>query len=130
MGMLIPASPLGASNNNQWDLELLATQLREAAVLHVGTWAVAYDCKQWWKLAKTLARVVDFPAGPFNKWMCTKPDPNAYALRAPPPASPPPLPPPPPHTNHKPQTTKTNHKHKHKPQPQPQPHPPLRASTT
>lgn len=42
-GMLIPATPNAAGNNNVWDIALLQAQVRAADVRHVGTWAFAYD---------------------------------------------------------------------------------------
>jgi len=53
-GMLIPATPSGASNNNHWDIDKLVSQVKAAGVQHVGTWAIAYDNTQGWKLAKAL----------------------------------------------------------------------------
>merc|ERR1711937_529927 len=53
-GMLIPATPAAAGNNNHWDIDKLVSQVRNAGVTHVGTWAIAYDKTQDWKLAKAL----------------------------------------------------------------------------
>ena len=38
MGMLIPATPSAASNNNLWDIPLLKAQMQAAGIKHVGTW--------------------------------------------------------------------------------------------
>lgn len=53
-GMLIPATTAAASNNNDWDIDKLMSQVARARVSHVGTWAIAYDLTQNWKLAKAL----------------------------------------------------------------------------
>jgi chitinase len=53
-GMLIPATPAAAGNNNHWDIDKLASQVKKAGVTHVGTWAIAYDNTQDWKFAKAL----------------------------------------------------------------------------
>lgn len=53
-GMLIPATTAAAGNNNNWDIDKLVKQVAAAGVQHVGTWAVAYDNTQDWKLAKAL----------------------------------------------------------------------------
>jgi len=53
-GMLIPATPAAAGNNNHWDIDKLASQVKTAGVTHVGTWAIAYDNTQGWKFAKAL----------------------------------------------------------------------------
>lgn len=58
LGMLIPATSSAAGNNNQWDEELLAKQVKAAGVTHVGTWAVAYDNTQDWKLGRALERLL------------------------------------------------------------------------
>lgn len=52
LGMLIPATTSAAGSYNQWDIELLAKQVAAAGVTHVGTWAVAYDNTQDWKLGR------------------------------------------------------------------------------
>lgn len=53
-GMLVPATPLAAGSYNHWDVDKLAEQVKTAGVQHVGTWAIAYDKTQDWKLAKAL----------------------------------------------------------------------------
>jgi len=53
-GMLVPATAAAAGNNNHWDIDKLVSQVRRAGVAHVGTWAIAYDRTQNWKLAKAL----------------------------------------------------------------------------
>lgn len=54
LGMLIPATTSAAGNHNNWDIDKLVAQVSKAGVTHVGTWAVAYDKTQDWKLAKAL----------------------------------------------------------------------------
>merc|ERR1711865_1278318 len=53
-GMLIPATPAAAGNNNNWDIDKLVSQVHSAGVTHVGTWAIAYDNTQNWKFAEAL----------------------------------------------------------------------------
>lgn len=53
-GMLIPATRAAAGSYNNWDVDKLVSQVAAAGVKHVGTWAVAYDNTQNWKLAKAL----------------------------------------------------------------------------
>jgi len=54
LGMLLPATPAAAHSYNNWDIDKLASQVKKAGVQHVGTWAIAYDNTQGWKLAKAL----------------------------------------------------------------------------
>jgi len=58
-GMLIPATTQAAGNNNDWDIDLLKTQIINTGVQHVGTWAIAYDHKQDYKFAKTMASIMN-----------------------------------------------------------------------
>ena len=58
LGMLVPATPGAASSYNNWDIDLLRQQVQAANVTHVGTWAIAYDHKQSWKLAETLGKLL------------------------------------------------------------------------
>jgi len=53
-GMLIPATRAAAGSYNNWDVDKLVSQVAKAGVSHVGTWAIAYDRTQDWKLAKAL----------------------------------------------------------------------------
>ena len=55
LGMLMPATPAAAGAQNHWDIDKLADQVRAAGVPHVGTWALAYDNTQDWKLAKAIS---------------------------------------------------------------------------
>ena len=56
--MLVPATTAAAGAYNNWDADKLAAQVRVANVTHVGTWAVAYDSTQDWKLAEALGRLL------------------------------------------------------------------------
>ena len=58
LGMLVPATTAAASSYNHWDADLLAKQVAAAGVKHVGTWAVAYDNTQGWKLGKALEALI------------------------------------------------------------------------
>jgi len=58
LGMLIPATTAAAGSNNNWDIEKLVKQVAAAGVTHVGTWAVAYDNTQDWKLGRALEKLI------------------------------------------------------------------------
>jgi len=58
LGMLVPATSAAAGSYNNWDMELLAKQVAAAGVTHVGTWAVAYDNTQDWKLGRALEKLI------------------------------------------------------------------------
>lgn len=58
-GMLVPATASAAGSYNHWDIEKLASQVKSARVSHVGTWAIAYDHAQGWKLAEALGSLND-----------------------------------------------------------------------
>lgn len=58
-GMLVPATASAASSYNRWDIDKLASQVEKAGVRHVGTWAIAYDHQQAWKLAEALGSLND-----------------------------------------------------------------------
>jgi len=53
-GMLVPATPNAAGNNNIWDMDVLKTAVEASGVRHVGTWAFAYDWENSWKFAQTI----------------------------------------------------------------------------
>lgn len=57
LGMLVPATSAAAGSYNNWDVAKLAQQVKEAGVRHIGTWAIAYDNTQSWKLAEALLGV-------------------------------------------------------------------------
>jgi chitinase len=54
-GIAIPATPQAAGNNNNWDLNLLASQVRLGDIRNVATWALGYDKTNNWQLAQTIA---------------------------------------------------------------------------
>jgi len=56
-GVAIPATPMAAGNNNHWDLELLAAQIRVGDIRHVATWALGYDKINNWKLAVIITKL-------------------------------------------------------------------------
>lgn len=58
-GIAIPATPLAAGNNNQWDLNLLAAQIRVGDIRNVATWALGYDKQNGWALANVIAALND-----------------------------------------------------------------------
>jgi len=58
LGMLVPATSAAAGSYNHWDMDKLAAQVAAAGVTHVGTWAVAYDKTQNWKLAESLGKLL------------------------------------------------------------------------
>ena len=58
LGMLLPATSAAASSYNTWDIAKLKEQVASAGVSHVGTWAIAYDHTQGWKLAETLGALL------------------------------------------------------------------------
>jgi len=57
MGMLIPATPSAAGNNNLWDIPLLKAQMQVAGIKHVGTWAFAYDWENNWAFATAMGQL-------------------------------------------------------------------------
>ena len=59
LGMLVPATPQAASQYNNWDIALLAKQVRAAQVRHVGCWAIAYDHKNAYRFAKSMGALND-----------------------------------------------------------------------
>jgi len=54
-GIAIPATPSAAGNNNNWDLNLLASQVRLGDIRNVATWALGYDKENDWALANVIA---------------------------------------------------------------------------
>lgn len=58
-GIAIPATPSAAGNNNQWDLNLLAAQVRVGDIRNVATWALGYDKQNDWALANVIAALND-----------------------------------------------------------------------
>lgn len=62
LGMLLPASPAAAGSYNNWDISKLVREVSIAGVTHVGTWAIAYDNAQQWKLAEALGSVNGEPS--------------------------------------------------------------------
>jgi len=56
-GIAIPATPLAAGNNNHWDLNLLAAQIRVGDIRNVATWALGYDKMNQWKLAVVITHL-------------------------------------------------------------------------
>jgi len=58
-GMLMPATTQAAGNNNDWDIPLLKTQMISSGIKHVGTWAIAYDNKNNYEFAKSMASIMD-----------------------------------------------------------------------
>merc|ERR1712130_267302 len=62
IGMLYPASPKAAGNNNYWKLGVLAKQVGKCGVTHVGNWALAYDREIGWKGAIALGKLNEHSA--------------------------------------------------------------------
>ncbi|MBW1803689.1 MAG: hypothetical protein JRJ85_23525, partial [Deltaproteobacteria bacterium] len=61
LGMLMPTTPSAAGSYNDWDIQLLAQQVEENNIRHVGTWAIAYDHTIDYAFAKTIAGLMDKP---------------------------------------------------------------------
>ena len=61
LGMLMPTTPSAAGSYNDWDIQLLAKQVEENNVKHVGTWAIAYDHTIDYAFVKTIASLMDKP---------------------------------------------------------------------
>lgn len=59
LGMLFPTTPSAAGSYNNWNIELLADQVREYEIKHVGTWAIAYDHTIDYAFAKAIATLMD-----------------------------------------------------------------------
>ena len=59
VGMLMPATTSAAGSYNDWDIQLLAQQVEENNIRHVGTWAIAYDHTIDYAFAKTIASLMD-----------------------------------------------------------------------
>jgi len=57
LGMLLPATRAAAGSYNNWDVNKLVREVSAAGVTHVGTWAIAYDNTQNWKLAEALGAI-------------------------------------------------------------------------
>jgi hypothetical protein len=55
LGMLFPTTPSAAGSYNNWDIELLAEQVKAYGITHVGTWAIAYDHTIDYAFAKAIA---------------------------------------------------------------------------
>ncbi len=58
LGMLMPATTSAAGSYNDWNIELLADQVAENNIRHVGTWAIAYDHTIDYAFAKTIASLM------------------------------------------------------------------------
>jgi len=54
-GIAIPATSQAAGSYNNWDLNLLASQVRMGDIRNVATWALGYDKTNNWQLAQTIA---------------------------------------------------------------------------
>jgi len=54
-GLAIPATTEAAGSYNNWDLNLLATQIRVGDIRNVATWALGYDKTNSWALANVIA---------------------------------------------------------------------------
>ena len=59
LGMLMPTTTSAAGSYNDWNIELLAEQVIENNIKHVGTWAIAYDHTIEYAFAKTIASLMD-----------------------------------------------------------------------
>jgi chitinase len=59
LGMLFPTTPSAAGSYNNWDIELLAKQVKEYGITHVGTWAIAYDHTIDYAFAKAIAALME-----------------------------------------------------------------------
>ncbi len=59
LGMLFPTTPAAAGSYNNWDIQLLAKQVREYEITHVGTWAIAYDHTIDYAFAKAIAGLME-----------------------------------------------------------------------
>jgi len=61
LGMLMPTTTSAAGSYNDWDIQLLAEQVAENSIKHVGTWAIAYDHTIEYTFSKTIASLMDKP---------------------------------------------------------------------
>lgn len=59
MGMLFPATPQAAGSYNNWDVTLLAEQVKKYGIQHVGTWDVTYDKIAGYAFAKAVAALME-----------------------------------------------------------------------
>ena len=62
-GMLVPATPDAAGNNNIWDMDKLKAAVEASGVRHVGTWAFAYDWENSWKFAQAIGSLNGVASG-------------------------------------------------------------------
>jgi len=62
LGMLVPATTLAAGNNNVWDYDLLAEDIKKHNIGHVGTWAIGHDATEDYQFAKAMGDIL----GPKN----------------------------------------------------------------
>jgi len=58
-GLAIPATNQAAGSFNNWDLNLLAAQIRVGDIRNVATWALGYDKTNAWALAQVIAALND-----------------------------------------------------------------------
>jgi len=58
-GLAIPATNQAAGSFNNWDLNLLAAQIRVGDIRNIATWALGYDKTNAWALAQVIAALND-----------------------------------------------------------------------
>jgi|GEM_PF-2560906 len=59
LGMLFPTTPSAAGSYNNWDIQLLADQVKEYEIRHAGTWAIAYDHTIDYAFAKAMGALME-----------------------------------------------------------------------